>query len=40
MMIIQARRIEALQTTLTKAEWIALISAASSFATSVVNAVS
>ena len=39
-MIIQARRIEALQTTLTKAEWLALISAASSFASAVVNAVS
>lgn len=39
-MIIEARRIEQIQTTLTKAEWIALISAAGSFATAVVNAVS
>jgi hypothetical protein len=39
-MTIEARRIEAIETTLTKAEWLALISAAGSFASSVVNAVS
>ncbi len=39
-MIIEARRIEPIQTTLTKAEWLALISAAGSFASAVVNAVS
>ena len=39
-MTIEARRIEAIQTTLTKAEWLALISAAGSFASAVVNAVS
>lgn len=39
-MTIEARRIEAIETTLTKAEWIALISAAGTFATAVVNAVS
>jgi hypothetical protein len=39
-MIIQARQLEAIQTTLTKAQWIALITAGASFATSVVNAVS
>ena len=39
-MTIEARRIEAIQTTLTQAEWLALISAAGTFATAVVNAVS
>ena len=39
-MTIEARRIEAIQTTLTKAEWLALISAAGSFASAVANAVS
>jgi len=37
---IEARRVEALETTLDKADWIALISAAATFATAVVNAVS
>lgn len=39
-MTIEARRIEAIETTLTQAEWLALISAAGTFATAVVNAVS
>jgi len=39
-MMIEARKIEAIETTLTQAEWLALISAAGSFATAVVNAVS
>jgi hypothetical protein len=37
---IQARQIEAIATTLTQQEWIALITAAGTFATAVVNAVS
>jgi hypothetical protein len=39
-MIIQARQLETIETTLSKAQWIALISAGASFATSLVNAVS
>ena len=39
-MTIEARRIEAIETTLTNEEWIALIAAASTFATAVLNAVS
>ena len=39
-MLIEARRIEAIETTLTKAELLALISAGATFATAVVNAVS
>lgn len=39
-MRIEARRVEAIETTLDKGDWIALISAASAFATAVVNAVS
>ena len=38
-MTIEARRIEAIETTLSKDEWIALISAAGTFATAVLNAV-
>lgn len=39
-MQIEARRIEAIETTLTKEAWIALISAGATFATAVLNAVS
>lgn len=39
-MSIEARRIEAIETTLSKDEWIALITAAGTFATAVLNAVS
>ncbi len=39
-MLIQARKVEAIETTLTKDEWIALIAAAGTFATAVLNAVS
>ena len=39
-MQIEARRIEAIETTLTKEAWIALVSAGATFATAVLNAVS
>jgi hypothetical protein len=39
-MTIEARRIEAIETTLTNEEWIALIGAAAAFARGVLNAVS
>ena len=39
-MTIEARHIEAIETTLSEEQWITLISAAATFATSVVNAVS
>lgn len=39
-MLIQARKIEAIETTLSKDEWLAIIAAGATFATAVVNAVS
>ena len=39
-MQIEARRIEAIETTLTKTQWIAIITAGATFATSLANAVS
>ncbi len=39
-MLIEARRIEAIETTINKDQWIALISAGATFATAIVNAVS
>lgn len=39
-MQIEARRIEAIETTMTKDAWIAIISAGATFATAIVNAVS
>jgi hypothetical protein len=39
-MLIEARRIETIETTVSKDAWIAIISAGATFATAVVNAVS